>query len=516
MRKNDSRMRAYHLLVLGLALGMAVSRIGHADPGSGSIGPVIDDLKRLAAAGRYDDAWASAVAADAEKLLEAGYVYRAAEWAVTLVAVRGASDPSGVEIIGRLPRRSLSDEELLYLGYIANRGGRAGTPALLALARLAEEERRPVTSALVAGARALGADSAGVVSIGAGWPAARRLGFFSIGLLAPVNGRLARQGEAMARGAQLAIEETNQNSRFRLALEIADTRGDPLVAARAAGELIGAGVGGIAGDLLVSTSIPAAAAAQAAAIPLVSPAPGRDDLATIGPYVFQSNAPRVIQAEAVARASVRGLGYQRIAILEPQTATGAALADHFAAEAGRLGARVVERLHYRPGETNFADLGKLASLSLEAVFIPGTPRELMAAIPQLAYYEVGGRVVGLEDLGLKEVLEATSEFLDGAVFTDSYYGVPPSGGETFAKRFARRFHSDPDAYAARGYVATRVLADAIASGARSPAAIRAALERRSVSGSGLLAVPAGIGEVALFKVTGSKGSVERLQLTRSD
>lgn len=505
------------LLILGL-LAAGVPCVGSAQPSDPPIGQVIEDLKRLAAArgAERDGAWADAVAFNAGRLLEAGYVYRAAEWALTLAASRGVPDRRAEDLIEEIPPRALSEDELLYLGCLASRGGDAAAPALLALARVAHEGRSAVTPRLVAGARALGADSAAAIAVGVGLPAPRRLAFFTIGILAPVNGRLARQGEAMVRGAQLAIEEANRDSPFPLTLEVGDTRGEPLAAARAVGELITAGVGALAGDLLIATTIPAAAAAEAASIPLVSPAPGRNDLGTIGSHVFQSIAPRVLQAEAVARAAVSQLGYRRLAILEPDTPAGTAIADRFAAEAKRLGAEVVERQRYRAGETNFADLGRLAPRSPDAVFVPGTPRELMAAVPQLNYYEVGGRVLALEDLALKEVLEATREFLPGAVFAESYYGVPALDGETFAQRYARRFKGEPDAHAARGYVAARVLADAIVGGARSPAAIRAVLAARTAPGSGLIEVSGTSGEVALFRVAEKGGGIEPLRLSRSN
>jgi branched-chain amino acid transport system substrate-binding protein len=497
------------LLVATIAL---VSGVAAWSQPSGSIQQVIEELTRLAAATKRDDAWADAVALNAGELIDAGYNYRAAEWAVALSAGRGVADPRAPELIDRISPRALSDEELLYLGYLADRGGRPAAATLLSLARLAHDDRRAVTPILLAGARAAGADSQAVVAVGAGWPPARRLGFFTVGLLAPVNGRLARQGESMVRGAQLAIDEWNRGARFPLKIEVGDTRGDPLVAARAVNELLAAGVGALAGDIILATTLPAAAAAEAAGVPLVSPASGRDDLASIGPHVFQSIPTREVQAAAVARAAVRDLRLKRLATLEPNTPQGKAIASRFAAEAKRLGADVVERLVYRSGETNFSDLGRLAQLAPEGILVCGTARELMSAIPQFAYYEVGGKVLGVEDLGMKEVIEATAEFLDGAVFADSYYLVPASsGGESFTQRYTRRFKTEPDAQASRGYVVARLLATTIAGGARSPAAIRASLARQSLAGTGIIAVAEDVGEVALFRLS-KKGAAEPMHL----
>jgi ABC-type branched-subunit amino acid transport system substrate-binding protein len=485
---------AVPLLLLAAVFGEAVA----PPPASGAASSTVD----------RDSTWANSVALHVERLLAAGYAYRASEWALALAAGRGWSDPRAPELLGRLPARTLSDEEFLYLGYEACRWGRAAAPALVVLARQAHEERRAVTARLVAGARALGADSSAVAAIGAGWPPAERLGFFTIGVLAPVNGELARQGEAMVRGAQLAIEEHNRSARFPLALTVGDTRSDPLVAARAAASLIEAGVGALVGDLTVETTIPAAAAAQAAAVPLVSPAPGRTDLGTIGDQIFQIIVPREVQADALARAAVRDFSLIRLVTLAPDTPLGIALADRFAAEATYLGAQMVARRVYRAGETNFqTDLEILAPLEPDAIFLAGSEPELMAAIPQLAYYEVAARVLAPEDLGSRSVLRETREFLDWAVFAEGHYGVTSLAGETFAERFMRRFRGEADAHAARGYVAARTLAVAIEAGASSRGEIRSALAPYILQGTGILVLDEAVAQVQLFQVSREGGVI---------
>jgi branched-chain amino acid transport system substrate-binding protein len=466
-------------------------------------------------AGRRDTTWANRVARYAEELLAAGYAFRGAEWAIALAAGRGETDYRGVELLARLPSNTLRDDELIYLGYEATRWGPPAAATLVALARHAWSEKRAVTTRLLAGARALGADSAQVISVGAGWPPAERLGFFTIGVLAPVNGELARQGEMMVRGVELAIEEHNRRARFPLAIAVGDTRDDPLVAGRAAAQLIEEGMGALVGDLRVETTIPAAAAAAVAGVPLISPGSGRTDLGTIGGTIYQTIVPRELQAEALARAAVRELSLLRLAILAPDTPLGIALADRFAAEAGHLGAEIVARLMYPSGQTNFqAELEELAPLEPEAIFLAGSEPELMATIPQLAYYEVGARVLAPEDLGSRNVLRETREFLDWAVFAEGHYGVPPLDGETFARRFQNRFKSKADANAARGYVAARVLASVIEDGAYSRNSVRERLSPQTLAGTGILVLDEAVARVQLFHASATSG-VTPLGATRA-
>ncbi len=457
----------------------------------------------VALSARHDRAWADATARYAQSLLDAGLTYRAAQWALYLAeGGEGIPDPRAAELMTQLPPRRLSDGELLYLGCQATARGSGTAPALLALGQYAHREGRPVTHDLLAAARALGADSAAVAAV-AGMPIPPRpLALYTIGVLAPINGRMAFQGESFAAGAALAIAEHNRDARFPLMLEIGDTQGDPIVGARAAGELARHGVGAMCGTTLLTTTVSAAAAAAAAGIPLVTPAAGRDDLGSIGPGIFQAVPPRELQAEALARAAVRDLGYQRLAVLTPDTPEGQALADRFAATVGQQGGAVVGREVYRSGDVNFgAPLERLRELLPDAVFMPGSPRELMSVIPQLTYYEVGARLLALEEMAMKEVADVADEYLDEAVFAASYYGAPALGGETFAERFRGEYRRDADVNAIRGYVSATLVAQAMSGDLGSSADIRQALAARARPGSGILNVPPDLAEVQLLRLS---------------
>lgn len=497
-RRGAGSCRAAFWIAAPLAISIAVRAEAGAPPGA----PAPRRAPPAAVfAARHDSAWAAAVARHAENLQDAGYSFRAAEWALYL-AGQGAYAPRASALIAGLPPQSLTASEFLYLGSEATRRGSATAPAVLALAARARADRNEAASTLVAAGRALGADSAAVTRVGLGVPRARALRLFTIGVLAPVNGRLARQGESFVQAAALAIEEHNRSARFPVTLMVGDTRGDPLPAAGAAADLARAGVGILIGDFLQATTIAAAAVAEGAAVPFLTPAPGRDDLAAIGPHIFRTIVPRAYEADALARAAARDLNLARLAILAPDAEGGRELADRFARAAAEHGAAVVARETYRGGEVDFGPaLERLKALTPDGIFLPGTPRELMTAIPQLAYYEVGTRLLGLEELGAKDVMTVALEYLDEAFFADSYYQAPALGGESFAARYRRRFGSDPDPIASRGYVAARIAARALESGVTQPEDVAATLARAAIPRTALLAPPEGGDAVPVFRVS---------------
>jgi branched-chain amino acid transport system substrate-binding protein len=498
---------------LALALGVAVAIRADAAPAAPESGRIAT-LPPAIATFRPDSAFANGAANYAAELFKAGAHFRAAEWSLALAGAAGPGDRRAPGLLERLSPGALSDEELLLLGEEATRYGRGTGPALVSLARIATRDRRAAASTLAGAARALGADSALVVSAGAGWPPARRLATHTIGILAPLSGRGAARGESFVRGAQLAIAEYNTarwagapvaRARVPLRLAVSDTRGEAAGGARAAVELTRAGVGALAGDPILEAAIPAAAAAGAAGIPFISTAEGLAELASgIGRGVYTLAVTYDRQVAALASAAVHDLGWGRIAILSPANASAQALSAHFAAEIERQGGRVVVRQSYAAGETNFATpLGAIAAATPDAVFIPGTPRELLAAVPQLSYYEVPSRVLGLEELGDPSVLDKLREYLDPGVFTRGAYGLEAGAAGSFGPAFTARYRVAPDADASRGYVAVRTLAAAFARGATTPAGIAAVLAQRTTAGSSVLEPDQDVARVEMFVVAGA-------------
>jgi branched-chain amino acid transport system substrate-binding protein len=324
----------------------------------------------------------------------------------------------------------------------------------------------------------------------------------TLGILAPLSGRSAWRGESFVRGAQVAVEEHNVRARYPLELAVSDTQGDLGGGARAAVELVSAGVGALAGDATFDTAVPAAAAAGAAGIPFVSTAEGLASLGPLARGVFTLAVSYDRQAAALAAAAVRDLGWAKLAILTPEGAGPQALSARFAGEVARLGGTIVASESYRPGETNFAEpLGAIAAVQPDAVFIPGSPRELLAAVPQLAYYDVKPCVLGLEELGDPGVLDKLREYLDPGLFTRGAYslGANASG---FVPAYSARYGRAPDADATRGYVAVRTLAAAYAAGATSPDQVTAMLSRKNASG--VLTPAEGVARVEVFMVSGTK------------
>jgi branched-chain amino acid transport system substrate-binding protein len=484
--------------VAGLVGGRAAWQLGHDDRALRLLRPAVTRRP-------FDTDWGDGVEALVELLAARRFWFRAAQWSVALAAVW---PERAAELLDGLPPGSLTTSELHYLGWQASTAAAGGCQLLAGLAGQAASGSE-LAAELTAAALAACDDEPGrVMELRAREPGARPapLGFYDIAVICPINGRYARYGESLAQGALVALEEVNHEAPFPMRMQVLDSRGDALVAARVASRAVRAGSGALLGDMLTPATISVAAAAEAGGTPLVSPVSTQAALGAVGDQVFQTIVPREVQAEALARAAVERLGFEHLAVLHPATPSGAEIADRFVRTVMRLGAEVVAVTPYPEDQTNFAlELEPLGEQLVDAVFIPGSPKELMAAVPQLAYYEVDARVLALEDLGLSEVLGATGDYLEEALFADSYYRVPAARIEHFTRDYAARYGHEPDPYATRGYVAMGVLARAMQGGPRSRHELQAVLAGRTLRDApegmrGTLRLEPDEGRVALFQV----------------
>ncbi len=156
----------------------------------------------------------------------------------------------------------------------------------------------------------------------------------------------------VADGLQLALEfyRRGGSQRISVGMETFDTRRDPKQAAGIV-RTVAADPSCIAvlGPVFSATASTAAVAAQTSGIPLISPTANANGISAAGSFVFQANPDYQTRGRAMARYAVGVRGFQRLATLAPSDSYGKFLAEAFAREAQRLGARVVAQEWYTRG-----------------------------------------------------------------------------------------------------------------------------------------------------------------------
>ena len=315
-----------------------------------------------------------------------------------------------------------------------------------------------------------------------------------VGLLLPLSGRYASEGETLLRAAQLALFDTADEY---FALLPRDTGGTAPGAERAALALLEDGVDLILGPLFAEGVGVVATHAQAHGVPVVAFSTDRA-VASEGVYLL-GHTPRTQVRRVFTHAEANG--HRRIALLTPDTRYGAAVADEAGAAAVLTGLSLTQIRTYAPDGSNAADvvrdlaeydrraralkderstlarqndaaarrrlkrletLDTLGELPFDALLLADGGARLRQVAPLLPFYDIDPAKIRLLGTGLWEDPETLAEpALAGGWFA----GPDPDARRTFETRFGEIFGEPPGAIATLAYDATALAAALARAGA---------------------------------------------------
>jgi branched-chain amino acid transport system substrate-binding protein len=306
-----------------------------------------------------------------------------------------------------------------------------------------------------------------------------------IGLLVPLSGKYLEFGQAVQNGVEMAFEEYNQKAGEKFKLVSADSKGDPIDAVRQTRYLTDSSkVMGLIGEVLSGSTIAAAGVADVLGVPLLSPTATEDRISTVGPCIFQLNPSLSWQGPAVAQYAVKARGFKALALLYPDEGVWVSVAQAFAKEAGKLGARLVYTQSYAPGTTDFKEqIDKLRLVKVDALFLPASPSDIVMIAPQLAYNQVKLQLLGPESWGDPKVSAQGDVYVEGAIFATLSSGSEMAqASAAFGEKFKKRYGKPPSKQAAQGYDAAAVMIAALQKNPASRQELRGYLETGDFSG----------------------------------
>jgi ABC-type branched-subunit amino acid transport system substrate-binding protein len=287
----------------------------------------------------------------------------------------------------------------------------------------------------------------------------------AIGFLAPLTEEYSVFGRRVQKGIELAFKGR------KLKVISRDTKGSPINAIQETVDLINKEhVYVILGPILSMPMIAASGIANLLNIPIISPTATEDDIASIGPFVFQLNVGLGAQAREMAKLATKELGYTKFAVLHPDDAYGNSLTEIFIEEVIRGGGIIVAKQSYPDGTTDFKyQMKYIKDNKPEAVYIPCYPNEAILIAPQLKYYKIRARILGADGWNDESVPIKGEDYVEGALFT----GNPASAYTStdayreFRRHFFAEYGTEPSREAALGYDAGILLLKAMDGGAKN-------------------------------------------------
>ncbi len=346
------------------------------------------------------------------------------------------------------------------------------------------------------------------------WAAARgdedkAYDFYTVGVLAPVNGRFAQYGIELSNGADVARRLHNGRARFPLRLQIADTGGTPRGCLEAVARLYDAGVRIFVGEIFSLHTLMAASFLREREAVLLSPAATDTTVGLLGAGTYTCSVDAHEQMSAVIDFAADSLWVERIALLWPQTAQGRRWAELARRAAVTRRIEVAYDRAYPAGTTDFEELPESSAeqvpYAVDAIFCPGTLRELVSLLSQTAHMGFLGPFIGPPEMGDPVVADVVAEFGLTAIYPGGSFVSAPAarGAPRFEDSYRQLFGEEPGEFARRGWIAVEVLGNAIENGGYCPEALKEVLEASAAEalrrGEGRrLAVPREIGSAAVY------------------
>ncbi|MEG0766411.1 MAG: ABC transporter substrate-binding protein [Clostridia bacterium] len=310
-----------------------------------------------------------------------------------------------------------------------------------------------------------------------------------IGGIAPLTGDVAVYGIANQQGMNLYIEEINAAGGVlgkQVEVEWLDDKGDITESVNAYNRLQSEGVVALLGPV---TSKPALAVAEMTALdnmPMMTATATAYDVTTPGANVFRACFLDPYQGQMMASFASKTLEAKKVAVIYNNAddySTG--LAESFQAKAEELGMEVVAYESYAAGDIDFkAQLTNIQSKAPDALFCPDYYNTI--ALLQKQAKETGLTVplLGADGWdGLLTVVEDGKE-LEGYYFCNHYSTQDEDPiVSNFLKNFEAKYGTTPNAFAALGYDAAKILCAGIeAAGSTDAEAVIAALTATNVDG----------------------------------
>jgi branched-chain amino acid transport system substrate-binding protein len=333
-----------------------------------------------------------------------------------------------------------------------------------------------------------------LTAFGGGLVSAQEKAPILVGHYASITGSEATFGISTDNGLKLAIDEINAAGGVNgrpLKLITYDDQGKAQEAATVVTRLITQDkVVAIIGEVASSRSIAGGQIAQKHGIPMITPSSTNPTVTEIGPMISRVCYTDDLQGQTCAQFAAKNLKAKAVAILfNRQQAYSKGLADEFKKAFTKGGGKITTEQSYGDGDADFsAQIGAIRDSKAEAIFIPGYYTDAANIAIQVRKANVNIPLIGGDGWDSAELAKIGGQAVEGSYFCNHY--APDQGSpevNDFVAKYKKVYKDTPDALAALGYDAGKLLADALkraksTGGKDLAAAINATKDFKGVTG----------------------------------
>src|SRR5436190_2581663 len=289
-----------------------------------------------------------------------------------------------------------------------------------------------------------------------------------VGYYGDLTGRTSNFGVSTKRGAEMAADEINKaggiNGR-QLTILSEDDEGRPEKAATVVTKLIDQDrVVALIGEVASGNTLAAAPKAQAAKVPMISPSSTNPAVTQVGDYIFRVCFIDPFQGEVMAKFAANTLKAKKAAImLDFNSPYSRGLTEFFEKSFTKLGGEIVNKQSYTQGDRDYkGQLTAIRSKNPDVIYVPGYYGEVGVISKQAKQLDIKVPLLGGDGWDSTQLWDLGGDALNGDYISNHYSVDDPSPAiQKFVAAYKGRYGNIPDALAALGYDAMKVLADSL-------------------------------------------------------
>lgn len=286
----------------------------------------------------------------------------------------------------------------------------------------------------------------------------------TLAFFGPQTGPAAGLGKPIIQGAQLAIDQYNEDADCEVAYQQIDSQGSPDQAPSLATEAAGNdAIIGIVGPAFSGESAAAGPIFAEAGLPTISPSATNPTLSENGWDTFhRALGNDATQGPAAATYIQDEIGAKSVFVIDDASEYGAGLANIVKDNLGDL---VVGTDTIQVGDTDFsATATKVTSSDADTVFFGGYYAEAALLVSQLRDRGFDGTFVVADGVKDPAYVDGAKKAAEGTVITCPCIPATDPAVADFAKAYEDAFGEQPGTYAAEAYDSANIFLDGIAEG----------------------------------------------------
>jgi branched-chain amino acid transport system substrate-binding protein len=293
-----------------------------------------------------------------------------------------------------------------------------------------------------------------------------------VGEYGSLTGAQATFGTSTHNGIMMAIDEVNAaggiNGR-KIKVITEDDQSKAEEAANAVTKLISQNnVVAVLGEVASSASIAAGPICQSNKVPMITPSSTNDEVTKKGDYIFRMCFVDSYQGENQAKFAAKWCDENKkpkqVAILsDVKSDYSQGLSAVFERVFTSLGGKIVAKQSYSNGDSDFkSQLTAVKATNPSLLFVPGYYTDIGQIASQRSDLGIAVPMLGGDGWESPKLIEIGGKALEGSFYTNHYFADDPAPTvREFVQKYQGRYGQKPDALAALGYDAARVLADSM-------------------------------------------------------